>query len=29
MFKPVPDAVQVWGIGLDRLDTETVGSNPA
>jgi hypothetical protein len=24
-----PSGRAVWGVGLDRLDAETVGSNPA
>jgi hypothetical protein len=24
-----PSVRKVWGVGLDRLDTEIVGSNPA
>jgi hypothetical protein len=33
-FKPaiyvsVPSGHAIWGLGLDRLDAETVGLNPA
>jgi hypothetical protein len=28
LAKPVPVAA-LWGIGLDRLDADSVGSNPA
>jgi hypothetical protein len=29
MERADPSGCAVWGIGLDHLDTETVGSNPS
>jgi hypothetical protein len=28
-YKPGLSGSTVWGAGLDRLDSETIGSNPA